>query len=238
MGVAPSWWDLLLWWPPTEALAAAAWPRWAAPRRRPGRHPDAPVLAATNLAMICCFAAATTDLSADGRSSLVLGWAEAGGSVGFVAWLAVAYAWENVLEWAWHRSMHTPWLYRAMHHLHHYNKSPEPFDDMLIHPLEAAGYYCILYSPAFLFPMHPSCFVAYMAVMGVTGVLDHCGASLALPLDVYDSRHHDAHHELVDVNFGFPSSAVDVLCGTFRGHCCGRWFPGPRRRGAAGRPSG
>ena len=35
--------------------------------------------------------------------------------------------------------------------MHHYYKSPQPFDDMYIHPLEALGYYLILYSPAFVF---------------------------------------------------------------------------------------
>ena len=59
--------------------------------------------------------------------------------------------------------------------MHHYYKSPQPFDDMYIHPLEAAGYYCILYSPAFIFRMHWIGFAVYMAIMGTCGVLDHCG---------------------------------------------------------------
>lgn len=59
--------------------------------------------------------------------------------------------------------------------MHHYYKSPQPFDDMYIHPLEAAGYYCILYSPAFVFRLHWIGFAIYMAIMGTCGVLDHCG---------------------------------------------------------------
>ncbi len=216
-------WEAALWWPPAEALAKALWPEWAAQHCRRGRHPDAPALALLNLAQICLFAAATCDAALLGHTPMLMAWGQEGGSwAAWGGWLAAAYAWENVAEWVWHRVMHFPWLYRNVHHLHHFNKSPEPFDDMLIHPVEAVGYYIILYSPAFLFPMHVSVFLAYMAIMGVTGVLDHCGAVLGLPLSLYDTRHHDHHHELVDVNFGFPSAAIDVLCGTFHGECCGR----------------
>ena len=33
----------------------------------------------------------------------------------------------------------------ALHRHHHFYKSPQPFDDLCIHPLEAFGYYVILY---------------------------------------------------------------------------------------------
>ena len=65
---------------------------------------------------------------------------------------------------------------------HHYYKSPQPFDDMYIHPLEAAGYYVILYSPAFVFRLHWIGFAVYMAIMGTCGVLDHCGIEVCAPL--------------------------------------------------------
>lgn len=51
----------------------------------------------------------------------------------------------------------------------------EPFDDLYVHPLEVAGYYLILYSPPFLFTMHPASFLFYMIIMGVCGVTDHSG---------------------------------------------------------------
>ncbi len=60
---------------------------------------------------------------------------------------------------------------------------------MYIHPLEALGYYCILYSAPFVIPMHSYSFVLYMILMGLTGVLDHCGVKLAVP-GVYDTTHH------------------------------------------------
>jgi sterol desaturase/sphingolipid hydroxylase (fatty acid hydroxylase superfamily) len=60
---------------------------------------------------------------------------------------------------------------------------------MYIHPLEAFGYYCILYSAPFVIPMHSYSFVLYMILMGLTGVLDHCGVKFSLP-GIYDTTHH------------------------------------------------
>ena len=87
---------------------------------------------------------------------------------------------------------------------------------MMIHPLEALGYYLILYSPPFVAPMHAASFAAYMAVMGACGVLDHAGIRVSVPW-LYDAGDHDRHHELFDVNFGFPTMVLDHLCGTYRG---------------------
>jgi sterol desaturase/sphingolipid hydroxylase (fatty acid hydroxylase superfamily) len=76
-------------------------------------------------------------------------------------------------------------FYKRFHKYHHHNKAPEPFDDMLIHPLEAFGYYCILYSPPFLVPMHPASFAAYMVLMGVCGILDHSGVKVCIQYNTY-----------------------------------------------------
>lgn len=69
-------------------------------------------------------------------------------------------------------------MYRTFHKYHHYNKSPEPFDDMLIHPAEAFGYYCIMYCPPLVVDVHLYTFVAYMVVLGICGVMDHSGVKV------------------------------------------------------------
>ena len=121
-----------------------------------------------------------------------------------------------VLEYYWHRFQHLPPVYRHLHKLHHHYTSPQPFDDLMIHPLEAAGYYCILYSPAFVVPQTVLSFVAYMAVMGVLGVVDHCGVRVRLWGGLYDSAEHDEHHRCFTVNYSFPFSFMDRLHGTYK----------------------
>jgi sterol desaturase/sphingolipid hydroxylase (fatty acid hydroxylase superfamily) len=169
------------------SLTPAAWWLWIpACSRKPGRHPLAPVLATVNTLIASLAAGAVAEASVRGLTKLYAPlWAVPAG--GWSEWgrialdFCLAVAWENVAEYYWHRAMHWRLLYAWAHKLHHANKAPEPFDDMLIHPLEAVGYYCILYSPPFLFRLHTHAFLAYMALMGTCGVLDHCGVRIHVP---------------------------------------------------------
>ena len=135
---------------------------------------------------------------------------------GFILSLALQF----VVEYYWHVAMHWRPLYARFHSLHHFSKAPTPFDDLLIHPLEAAGYYCILYSPAFVVPdLFVGSFLLYMAVCGVCGVTDHCGLALRCG-SLYNAAEHDLHHSAgfgagVYVNLGFPFMIMDRLHGTF-----------------------
>lgn len=136
-----------------------------------------------------------------------------------LCWLCIAVLWESVIEYWWHRAMHWRWCYRTCHRLHHQHKVPRGFDDLWIHPLEAAGYFCILYSPAWVFPCSAVVFLLYMVLMGITGVLDHCGVSLQVP-GVYSTHFHDSHHSHVNINFGFPFDFTDKWWGTYTDPAC------------------
>ena len=132
---------------------------------------------------------------------------------------ATAVAWQSVIEYYWHRLMHWGWIYKAFHKLHHTYQHPVPFDDLFIHPVEAMGYYLILYSPAFL-PILPkiplASFVTYMAVMGLCGVFDHSGvASLRIPGGIYETTDHANHHSPFVVNYAFPFPLMDIVHQTY-----------------------
>jgi hypothetical protein len=60
---------------------------------------------------------------------------------------------------------------------------------MMIHPLEATGYYCIFYGSFLLFPVHYIGVIVYMAIHGLTGILDHSGIKLKIPY-LYDTEDH------------------------------------------------
>ena len=113
--------------------------------------------------------------------------------------------------------MHLPRVYRVLHKFHHHYKSPQPWDDLFIHPAESFGYCAILYSPAFCVPSLPvASFLLYMSIMGVCGVLDHCGVKMSWPLGTYDTKFHDVHHEAFNANYAFPFPTMDRLHGTYR----------------------
>jgi len=127
---------------------------------------------------------------------------------------SIAVIYQSVLEYYWHRIMHLSFLYKLLHKYHHFYKSPEPWDDLYIHPLEAIGYYCILYSPPFLFDIHFMSFVLYIILMGICGVLDHSGVDLSFGY-LYNTRDHFNHHMRFNVNYAFPFPAMDILHGTY-----------------------
>ncbi|KAG5181310.1 hypothetical protein JKP88DRAFT_195989 [Tribonema minus] len=129
------------------------------------------------------------------------------------AWALAAVAWQLTAEYYWHVMNHTPFFYRRFHKYHHYYKSPSPFDDLFIHPVEGFLYYCILFAPAAALPLRRAAFGAYMTLMGMCGLADHSGVRIAL--GPYDSAEHDLHHSHVNVNFGFPFAWFDRLHGTY-----------------------
>jgi len=201
-----------------------AW-RWAAGiGQRPGRHARHALYCTINLLVSAAVAGAVVQRGWDGLGALegwtVLQWG-ARPELGLraAAKAAAAFAWQVAAEWPWHYGMHrVPGLYRAVHKLHHHNKAPVPFDDLFIHPLEALGYYLLLYAPAMgvVGSMPAEAFAAYIAVMGVCGVLDHSGVRVVAPGGAYDSAEHAQHHAKFECNYGFPVAWGDHAAGTYR----------------------
>jgi sterol desaturase/sphingolipid hydroxylase (fatty acid hydroxylase superfamily) len=181
---------------------------------KPNRASDHAIFASINLFFACTFAGAVASSAYDGRTMLVFNVADGGGLMGILFWTSCAVFWQSVIEYYWHRLLHLPFLYKRFHKVHHHYTAPEPFDDMYIHPLEAFGYYCILYSPPFIMPLHIAGFVIYMAIMGTCGVLDHCGVRISIR-GIYDSADHDMHHSRFNVNYGFPFAFTDIIHGTY-----------------------
>jgi hypothetical protein len=167
---------------------------------RPDQPGDHFLLCTINVAVAALFAVTAAEAALRGASALDFGPAPASRVFTDALWLLLAHQME---EYWWHRLMHLPFFYARCHKLHHANRSPAPFDDMYIHPLEAAGYYTILYSPPFVgvalggllravlpagvagaaLAALPTAFTApslggfaaYMAVVGVAGITDHSG---------------------------------------------------------------
>ncbi len=224
------------------------------------RAPEHALFATTNLVTASTFAALTAESTVRGvgstlysggivldlhrgvGSTLYSSGGYAGGLVLGVlseaARMVLGLAVQSVLEYYWHRLMHLPAVYRRLHKYHHHYKAPSCFTDMFIHPLEAVGYYVVLYSPSFLVPMHVVSFCVYMTILGAAGILDHSGIDVRV-LGVYDTRDHDAHHSRTHVNYGFPFPLLDIWHDTYHGEFLGKkYVPGQRnhskqqRRGA------
>jgi sterol desaturase/sphingolipid hydroxylase (fatty acid hydroxylase superfamily) len=189
---------------------------------KPGRSSYHGVFTFINLNVASLCAMYTTEMSVRGLNGMRFTPLSEYGVGNMLIDLAVAVVFENIVEYYWHVLMHTRVCYNWFHKHHHYYKAPQPFDDMMIHPLEGFGYYCILYAPPFvLAQMHIVAYVLYMIIMGICGVLDHSGVkfSISVPLGpwrlpIYNTVDHDLHHEKFNVNYAFPSPYMDYLHGT------------------------
>ena len=200
------------------------------------------LFATVNLITASLFALSITELSVQSKTNMVLTSIDEYGLPNVILDFMLAVLYQSVLEYYWHRLMHTKQFYATFHKYHHHYKSPEPYDDMYIHPLEAfgnflllilvvnivttnillhithtsfiAGYYCILYSYPIFFNTHYIAFIAYMIVMGLAGVLDHSGIRFYVPF-IYSTCDHDLHHKKFDVNYAFPFPFMDMIHGTY-----------------------
>lgn len=187
---------------------------------KPNRAPNHRLVTTTNLIVAGIFAGTVAELITRGYSRInsskplmaldTFDWMRI-----VLIEVAICVLYESVVEYYWHRLMHTEAFYKTCHKMHHHYKSPEVYDDMYIHPLEAIGYYCILYAPPFLFPITLPSFILYMVIMGLCGVCDHSGVKMCIK-GVYSARDHDLHHELFNVNYSFPFIFMDVVHGTYR----------------------
>ena len=160
-------------------------------------------------------------LARAGRSSMYrdvgeYGWRYLGASAALVV---VGYdAW---IYWQ-HRWMHTPWLFRHVHAVHHRVRNPTAFGAFAQHPLETFlgnAYFVLI---ALFVPIHALAVAAAGGFLFVVALLAHSGYEFyprgftRHPLLGWlnTSTHHNMHHSRVGCNYGLCLNVWDRLLGT------------------------
>ena len=111
--------------------------------------------------------------------------------------------------WA-HRFMHTKWLFRRVHRVHHKSRTPTPWAAYAFAPPEAILEAGILPVTALLLPLHEVTVILFVTHMIVRNVVGHAGVELfpnwwlRAPLLrlITTTTHHDLHHSHGGYNFG------------------------------------
>ncbi|MCX7890113.1 MAG: sterol desaturase family protein [Rhodobacteraceae bacterium] len=155
-------------------------------------------------------------------------WAFANGHVpwltfaGNPVWLAVLALLVPVIHEAHffciHRLIHTPFLYRWVHSVHHNSINPSPWSSLSMHPVEHLLYFStILYH--LVIPSNPVLALYQLHYAGFGAVPGHVGFDkIELGGDSAVDTHayiHYLHHKYFEVNYGDGLIPIDRWLGTF-----------------------
>src|SRR5262249_9501416 len=112
----------------------------------------------------------------------------------------------EILFYFSHRLLHTRWLYRWVHGLHHRFRAPVPYSGACVHPVEFLLSYAVPnLLPAVLFHFSVPEILLFLAFEYMHNVHDHSGYDY--PWDPFglifgqNARMHDEHHRLFRVNY-------------------------------------
>jgi sterol desaturase/sphingolipid hydroxylase (fatty acid hydroxylase superfamily) len=146
---------------------------------------------------------------------VILLWAFANGSVAWVGWdehpvyllglMLVAPAVHELHFYVIHRAIHSPWLYKWVHSVHHNSVNPSPWSSLSMHPVEAFIYHAVALWHL-LIPSNPIVALFQLHMAGFGAINGHLGfEKLELSDKHAMSSHaytHYLHHKHFEVNYG------------------------------------
>lgn len=143
-------------------------------------------------------------------------------------WFVASLVWMVLLHDAYfywmHRLMHTRYLYRHVHLVHHRSTNPSPWTAYAFHPFEAVVEAGIIALIAFTLPVHLSAVILFSLFQILYNVYGHLGFELyprgfhktALGRFVNTSVAHNQHHGRFTGNYGLYFLFWDRAMGTLR----------------------
>ena len=117
-----------------------------------------------------------------------------------------------------HRLIHTPFLYKWVHSVHHNSINPSPWSSLSMHPVEHLLYWSDSLIHLIL-PSHPLLLLYHLHVTGTGAVVGHIGfdkieAGEDTAVDTHAYAHY-LHHKYFEVNYGDGTVPLDKLFGTW-----------------------
>lgn len=139
-----------------------------------------------------------------------------------LAWTIAFLAFNDAWFYGWHRLLHTPWLFRHVHAVHHKSVDVNPFSSYAFHAFEAFVLGIWIVPVALLLPM-PVAALGLLQVIGLANnVMSHLGYEflprwiLRVPLLrlTNTATFHSLHHTRLNGNYGLLTRVWDRLFGT------------------------
>lgn len=123
-----------------------------------------------------------------------------------------------------HRMMHSPFLFKMFHLVHHKSTNPSPWAAYAFHPLEALVESLIFVIFLFAIPVHTIHLIFFFVFSLIYNVYGHLGFELYpkgfnthwLGKWVNTSVSHNQHHQFFKGNYGLYFTIWDRIMGTLR----------------------
>ncbi len=124
-----------------------------------------------------------------------------------------------------HRTLHTKWLYKRFHSIHHKSIYPTPLAAFAFNASEAILESCFFPIILFFLPIHYSVIMIFAAFSLIMNAYGHLGHDV-LPEQIQDGpvlkhinhpTHHGWHHRHHRGNYGFYLKWWDKAMGTYKG---------------------
>lgn len=128
----------------------------------------------------------------------------------------------DIYTYAVHRIMHTRYLYKKFHSVHHRSRVPHVLTSFSFHPVEWLSLGIFFPLVLIIYEFHIYTIVLVSAIQFFTNTLPHCGYEYA-PRWWYKNRiskwfltafYHDVHHQEASCNYGTVTTVWDHLLGT------------------------
>ncbi len=139
----------------------------------------------------------------------------------FVSILIYLLVYDTFTYWQ-HRLMHTRWLFRHVHAVHHRVGNPTALATFALHPIEniPGNLYLVVFVA--LVPIHPLALTLSAASVSLYGIMVHLGYEFCPSWFFHHrvfgcfltSTHHNMHHRFVGCNYGAFFRLWDSLMGT------------------------
>jgi sterol desaturase/sphingolipid hydroxylase (fatty acid hydroxylase superfamily) len=117
-----------------------------------------------------------------------------------------------------HRLLHTEFLYKIAHSVHHNSVNPSPYSSLSMHPIELAGYLGVALWHLII-PSNPLLALYQLHYAGFGAIPGHIGFDkIELPSEASMDSHayiHYLHHKHFEVNYGDGLIPFDRWFGTF-----------------------
>ncbi|MCC0077356.1 MAG: sterol desaturase family protein [Rhodobacter sp.] len=117
-----------------------------------------------------------------------------------------------------HRLIHTPFLYKWVHSIHHNSVNPSPWSSLSMHPVEHLAYFATIFYH-FLIPSNPLIALYQLHTAGFGAIPGHIGFD---KMEIGENRALDSHayihylhHKFFEVNYGDGLIPLDKWFGTF-----------------------